>query len=512
MKKFFVAIIAVMLLGAVAGLTACGETQCDHNYEEDTARTVAATCHSDGTKYMVCSKCGDEKTENITNRPNHVFTGEWVKVDNDVHARKCANCDAVNTQTEAHDFVADSSKTDVAATCHSDGTRYLKCSDCGTEKTEAITDRPAHNYGEGEDIVWVKVDETNHAKQCKTTGCGYVDNTQTEAHDFVADSSKTDVAATCHSDGTRYLKCSDCGAEKEETDTNRPAHNYGEGEEVVWVKVDETNHAMQCINDGCDYIDTDNKVAHTYSGTYESDDNEHWRVCDVCGNEERSAHDWDEVTVQPTFWEDGSKTSTCTVCEKISEETLPAKTATTYKEGFTTESVEGKPAGDWCYGSVDYKFGEKEDFTFEQFTAPTDVAWKYDNADPEQHVEIKDGYINASGKWAAVGFTFKADMTATINFKFTGTIPKDDQGNRVTDDQGNEIPQSKFNCRIGVKNAEGVIYGNPEFRGGEVCEYTQTIEFKAGDTVYFMMEHEGTGWSSGTLEITVTNTTNTQGA
>ncbi len=548
MKKFFVALIAVMLLGAVAGLTACGETQCEHNYEEDTARTVAATCHSDGTKYMVCSKCGDETTEKITNRPNHAFTGAWVKVDNDVHARKCANCEAVNTATEAHNFVADTTKTDVAATCHSDGTRYLKCSDCGAEKTEAITNRPVHTYGEGEEVVWVKVDETNHAKQCKTTGCGYVDNAQSESHNFVADSSKTDipatchsdgtrylvctdcgaektetitdrpdhdftgewvkvdndvharkcanceavdattaahnfvadttktdVAATCHSDGTRYLVCSDCGAEKEEVDTNRPAHNYGEGENVVWVKVDETDHAKQCINEGCDYTDIDNKVAHTW--------------------------DEGEVTAQPVLGVDGVKTFTCTDCNATYDETLSAKTSTTYKEGFSTEIAEGKLVGDWCYGSVNYTFGEKEDFTFEQFTNVADGAWKYDNTDPEQHVEIKDGYINASGKWAAVGFTFKTDMTATVNFKFTGTIPGD-----------GTTPQSKFNCRIGVKNAEGVIYGNPEFRGGEVCSYEQTIEFKAGDTIYFMMEHAGTGWSSGTLEISITHNTNTQGA
>ena len=50
----------------------------------------------------------------------------------------------------------------------------------------------------------------------------------------------------------------------------------------------------------------------------------------------------------------------------------------------------------------------------------------------------------------------------------------DGEGNRLTDDSGNLIPQAKFNCRIGVKNADGIIYGNPEFRGGEVCEYKET--------------------------------------
>lgn len=52
-------------------------------------------------------------------------------------------------------------------------------------------------------------------------GCG--GNTDTHTHTWVADSSKTNVEATCSTDGVNYFICSECGMTSTETiPCNRP--------------------------------------------------------------------------------------------------------------------------------------------------------------------------------------------------------------------------------------------------------------------------------------------------
>lgn len=70
------------------------------------------------------------------------------------------------------------------------------------------------------------------------------------------------------------------------------------------------------------------KVAHThdYSGDWESDTENHWKVC-VCGGEaEKAAHTWDrgKVTTKPTATEAGERTFTCTACSRTRVEEIPA--------------------------------------------------------------------------------------------------------------------------------------------------------------------------------------------
>lgn len=566
MKKFIARLLsAVLLCGTAAGLTACGDTLCAHNYEEDAQRTVAATCHSDGTKYLVCTKCSNEKTEAITDRPAHnLGEGEsvvWVKIDGTYHAKGCIvdGCDFVDSENKvAHVFVADETEIPNPATCHSDGIAYLKCS-CGERKTEPITDRPAHTYGEGESTVWVSVDESNHAKRCLIGGCGHVDGEHAEAHNFVAGDdnnmvcdncgyeteaseelihikgntlkyseggtthwypcvnpahtnceAKFDEAvhdyttelpeqgipATCKENGKKVMKC-DCGATEEVViDKSTVSHSWDNGTVTKTATCQERGEKLYtCTVCGTTKTEETDKAEHNFTNSAweKFDETYHARRCatEGCTELDKEAHNWvDNIEKEATFWEDGKKTGTCSVCAESKDETI-VKSSTTYKEGFNLTLEDEKPVGDWCYGSVDYQWGDNEDFDFEQFTTITSEAWKFDNDDPEQHVQIKDGYIDANGKWAAVGFTFKTDMTAKIDFTFTGTTTT-------------EGIKSKFNCRIGVKDKDGNIYGKPEFVGGEICSHNETIEFKAGDTIYFMIEHAGVGWTSGNLQITIT--------
>ncbi len=384
----------------------------------------------------------------------HNFTGEYVSAEGG-HAKTCAaeGCTAVDQNIEEHEWAADADKPAIEATCHSDGTKYYKCTVCGEEKTEAQTNRPAHSFT-GEYVSA----EGGHAKTCAAEGCTAVDQ-NIEEHEWAADADKPAIEATCHSDGTKYYKCTVCGEEKTEAQTNRPAHSFTGGYVAA-----EGGHAKTCAAEGCTAVD------------------------------EIQPHEWDEgvITSKPTLFYAGLKTFTCNDCGTNKTEEISAKNSTTYKEDFNlAQDANGNQVGDWQYGTVDYKFQSPEDFDFTQFSAFTNGndGWE------DGGCEIKDEFINVHGKWVAVAFTFSEDVTANIDFSFISNQA----------DSAENLP--KFNCRIGVKDENGIVKENPHFIGGDNgisdCSHKGDKTFKKGDTVYFMIEHKG-GWESGSLNITIT--------
>ena len=56
-------------------------------------------------------------------------------------------------------------------------------------------------------------DDTNHWKECTDEGYRFV--SEKGAHEWVADTSKTDIPATAESEGVHYEKCSVCGKTRE---------------------------------------------------------------------------------------------------------------------------------------------------------------------------------------------------------------------------------------------------------------------------------------------------------
>ena len=212
MKKLIAAVsAAVMLFGAVAGVTACGEDAGnghEHVFDEGEI-TTAPTCTVEGIKTFRCTVegCTESYTERV-GKVDHIFTGAWVEVDEDLHAKKCANCDEVGEETEAHRFVEDSEKL-IPATCHSDGKKTYVCEDCGAEKTEAITERPAHDFDNGE---WVEAGE-GHAKKC--ADCEAVDeNIITHTYSETLE----------HNSDGHWQVCEDCGYKTEPVE-----HKWDEG-------------------------------------------------------------------------------------------------------------------------------------------------------------------------------------------------------------------------------------------------------------------------------------------
>lgn len=131
-----------------------------HGFEEDVEKRVPATCDADGVRIFVCGGCGSEKTEYITERPDHNFTGEWVNVSGEGHARKCADCEEVDDESIVpHNF------ENQPLICDDADTHHRNCADCGAA-SESVT----HVWGE--EVVVIKETFYKDGKNEKECDCG----------------------------------------------------------------------------------------------------------------------------------------------------------------------------------------------------------------------------------------------------------------------------------------------------------------------------------------------------
>ncbi len=460
---------------------------------------VAPTCTTSGTaEYYTCSHCdkifADANANKETESPvtidalGHDTDGVNWTAEGDVHYKACRHCGAHIDEAahsggtasceakavcevcgaeygeyDAHTLV----KTDrVEPTCIENGTEaYWTCSACGklfsdengTTEISAPVVIPA--TGEHEYVGEWQKNETGHWKVCE---CGAL--SEVEAH-------VPDKDAPTETEG---VVCTVCGYEIQ------PAAGHVHAPADQWSS-DESYHWHAC--EGCtQQLDKD---VHVFADKH--DENGHWKECTVCGKKiEESEHDWDEgvVTTKPTLTTEGEKTCTC-ACGETKVEKLAAQAS--FADDFTLEK--GQP-GPWSYGSIDYKWGPQEDFTFTQATSKNDG----DDGWAAEGVEIKGGWINANNMMA-VAYTVDSDVTVKVNLTFTGGTA-----------------DTRLSLRTGVKNADGVIYGNPAyFDGGKqsnVLNYETTLELKAGDTVYFILGNENVtnpaAYPNGGLDIVLT--------
>ena len=414
---------------------------CGAEYGEYAAHTlvktdrVEPTCIENGTEaYWTCSECGksfsDENGQNEISEPvvipatGHTY-GDWKK-DATGHWHECSVCG------NKKDFAEHTPDKDAPTE-----TEGVVCTVCGYE----IQPATGHEHTPSEDWTY---DETYHWHACG--GCSqqldkaaHEYNVQKVSDEYLAS------AATCMNKATYYYSCV-CG------ETGTETFEYGDLAEHMLV----TDH----------------------------DADGHWQECTVCLQKfNESAHEWDGgvVTTKPTLTSEGEKTYTC-ACGETKVEKLAAQAS--FAADFTLEEEQPGP---WSYGSIDYKWGEPEDFTFTQATAKNGGGdgWAAEG------VEIKGGWINANNMMA-VAYTVDSDVTVKVNLTFTGGTA-----------------DTRLSLRTGVKNADDVIYGNPAyFDGGKqsnVLNYETTLELKAGDTVYFILGNENganpAAYPNGRLDI-----------
>lgn len=442
----------------------CEETdeKVAHNWVADESKTdVPATCHSDGIHYLKC-ECGAEKSEAITGRPDHDFTGAWVNTDPEYHWHVCATegcdetdekqphvcdqyekvddnvhskaCECGYSVSEAHTWDGGVVTKEPSET--ESGIRTYTCEICHGTKTEVI---PETSHEHTPDADWTS-DENSHWHTC--SGCS--EKLDEANHTWVADESKTDIPATCHSDGTHYIKCSVCGKEKSEAITDRPDHDFT-GE---WVKTDPDYHYHVCANDGCE--ETDEKVAHIWNEG--------------------------EVTKAPTFWEAGEKTYTCSRCGKTKTEAVERLNTVNNAEGFDASNT---ATGEWHYGKIDIGNWDNMLADNNTLTQATDKNGGGDGWIIDGTKEVKAGWM--SGSCIYVSYTAKEAVTLKVEIEVKRTSHMEGE---------TKVDNKRFDVRTQIDGDSGARYHGAYDDNG-VMKFTEEYTLEAGETLYMVFTSKG---------------------
>ena len=284
--------------------TTCGKTETAAHGWDNGVETKAPTCTEEGVKTYTCDDCGATKTEVVdaldhdwstwsddganaatdthtrrcqregctaTEQLTHIWS-RWITNGDTSHTKTCSICSG--TRTDTHKW--DNGVITTQPTEDAEGVKTYTCSDCGHTKTEPI-DKLVHVHSWSD---WGQNDENTHIRSCRCN------ETQTAGHNF--DDGVVINWPTHLAPGEIHYTCTDCGYVKIGTQPALEEHEWSD-----WI---------------------DNK-----NGT-------HTRSC-ICNETETKDCSWDAgvVTEQPTHYEEGVKTYTCTVCSGTKTEAI-AKT------------------------------------------------------------------------------------------------------------------------------------------------------------------------------------------
>lgn len=474
-KKAFAIVLALIMTVSLGVFVACGdEADCQHEWGKEEI-IKEPTCNSAGEKTLTCLLCNETMKQSIE-QLSHVYGENLINTDQEGHYYKCTLCGEKGNVT-AHTLV--DGEMIQLPTNDTDGLQAVSCSVCNYQGTKVI---PANSHIASQE--WQK-DDSGHWQQCTLhSDCNQqlnfaqhsysykYDNDyhwqqcsvcefSTEQTEHLWDKGTVTIEATCKQEGVRTYACQ-CGATRTETIPLTEEHTYGD----AWVWTDGEGHYHQCTICGAN----DEVIAHALQLSY--DDTHHFQQCSVCDYAiEKTVHVWNEgiITTKPTLTTDGEKTYTCD-CGATKVEKVNAQAD--FVSDFTmTDGQEGV----WKYGQCEYIWGDQEDFVFTQATEKNsgNDGWLLNGA------EIKAGWINA--EWTTIAYTYTGtesiQVDATVSFKggTAGTL---------------------LALRIGIKNADGVIYGNPAFYKDSTSNnlnVTHNLTLNQGDTIYFMFSNEAGG-------------------
>ena len=221
----------------------CGEKKADsHTWDAGTV-TKAATCKDTGTMHHTCTGCGAEKTEIIPANDDHKY-GTWSKADDSKHTRQCSVCGKKDTASHTWN----SGKVTKEATCQETGSRELKCTACGAQKTEQIP-KTDHTY-----TPWAEVDDKSHSRSCSVC-----QKEETADHGY--------GEAWEHDDNGHFKTCV-CG------------HVDGWAVHVPGPEPTETTDQLCTV---CSRVLRPNTAhVHQFPADWSYDDLGHWHKCSQC--------------------------------------------------------------------------------------------------------------------------------------------------------------------------------------------------------------------------------------
>ena len=218
----------------------------------------------------------------------------------------------------------------------------------------------SHTYGS----AVITKQPTCTSEGTKTKTCTKCNATVTETIAKLSHSYTTTVVApTCTADGYTLHKCSVCGTSYKDSTTKATGHSYGNS--VVTKQptcTSEGTKTKTCTKCNATVTETIPKTSHKYADTVVAPtcttDGYTLHKCSVCGTSYKgnttkaTGHSYGNsvVTKQPTCTSEGTKTKTCTKCNAIVTEKLPAKghTAVTDKGYPATCTTAGKTDGSHC--------------------------------------------------------------------------------------------------------------------------------------------------------------------
>ena len=102
-------------------------------------------------------------TEEAPTQCAHTYGSSWTSANNGTHYHVCTKCGAGRVDESCDAYFTEVSHQD--ANCTSAGSRTLKCSRCGYEKTETVGQALGHDLG-----AWTSNNNGTHSRRCSRCG------------------------------------------------------------------------------------------------------------------------------------------------------------------------------------------------------------------------------------------------------------------------------------------------------------------------------------------------------
>ena len=294
-----------------------------HDYELDTANSIAPTCQEDGVNWYECTRCEDRYSEEVPQLTEHDWVLDGVTEEptcggpgyGTYYCSMCGDLkeDVIPNDGYEHTWGDWEVTQQPDCSTQTPGSKTRTCIECGETETEEIA--PQHALRETPIKEGTCISEEKVAMQCVI--CGYYDESRVmdsglnpENHEgelvFVVDTPSTETT-----EGVGHYEWTCCHA-----------HLLNENDVEVIVTICKEGEHEWILND--DAIITEPTCGREGYGTY---------FCNICGltkeavipNEdyEHTWGDW-EITSQPDCktQKDGSQKRTCLVCGEVETETI----------------------------------------------------------------------------------------------------------------------------------------------------------------------------------------------